>query len=94
MVTKDRIAERVADELGLTKSKAGQAVGIVMDAIAEALGEGEEVRLTGFGTFRVSETRERMGRNPRTGEPLTIRASRRISFSPGSQLQRTVRGEE
>lgn len=93
MVTKEKLAEDLAGELGLTKSKAAQAVNTVIDAITEALGRGEEVRLTGFGTFRVSETRQRTGRNPRTGEAITIPASRRVSFTPGAQLQKAVRGE-
>ena len=86
------VVDRVAAASGLTKTQARQAVDAVLQTISEALARGEEVRLTGFGTFRVRETAARMGRNPRTGETTPIPASRRAAFAVGSRLAEQVRG--
>lgn len=92
MLRKNDLAKQVAERTNLSQSKANQAVGAMLDSITEALGRGEEVRISGFGSFRVSERRERMGRNPRTGEPMRIEASRRPTFTPGARLIGAVRG--
>lgn len=86
------LVERVADETGLNKSQARKAVDAILHTIEQSLSKGEEVRLTGFGTFKVRETAERMGRNPRTGEPTKIAAGRRPAFSAGSRFTEAVRG--
>ena len=94
MMSKSDLAKRVAEEMGISQAKASQMVNSVFDAITEALAKGEEVRLTGFGTFRVAERGARTGRNPRTGETITIPASRRPTFSPGSALINAVQGRQ
>lgn len=91
MLGKSDLTKKVATRAGLTGVKATTAVNAMLDAIAEAIEEGEEVRLIGFGSFKVTETRERRGRNPRTGEPITIPAGRRLSFSPGAKLVEALR---
>ncbi len=93
MVSKSDLAQMVAQRANLSVSKANQIVGSVLDSLTDALARGEEVRLTGFGTFRVSERAARTGRNPRTGEVINVPASRRVTFSPGSKLTESVRGE-
>lgn len=90
MLSKSDLAKRLAEQMGLSQAKANQVVNAVFDTITEALSRGEEVRLTGFGTFRVTERGARMGRNPRTGEPIQIPAGRRPTFSPGSNLVSAV----
>ena len=64
--------------------KAQRAVDAILSTIERALASGEEIRLIGFGTFEVQAYPERQGRNPRTGLPLTIQASRRIRLDPAS----------
>ncbi|MBI2865561.1 MAG: HU family DNA-binding protein [Chloroflexi bacterium] len=87
---KSDLVRKVAAKAGMTGAKATAAVNATFEAITEAAGQGEEVRLIGFGSFKVSETKERRGRHPRTGQPITIAAGRRVSFSPGSKLTDAV----
>lgn len=91
-MTKTELIQSVAKETGVSRSQAGKYVDAVLSTIQGALGSGEEVRLPGFGTFRVTQTKERQGRNLRTGQPMTIPAGRRAGFSAGSQLAEAVRG--
>src|SRR5579884_919829 len=93
-IGKTELQQQVADATGLNKSQAGRAVDAVLDAITNALASGEEVRLTGFGNFRVTNTAARTGRNPRTGETINIAAGKRPAFSPGSRLKQAVSGAE
>lgn len=90
VIGKTELAAQVAQETGLNKSQATRALDATLNAISGALGGGDEVRLTGFGTFRVSETKARTGRNPRTGDPISIEAGRRPGFTPGSRLRESV----
>ncbi|HEX7104294.1 MAG TPA: HU family DNA-binding protein, partial [Nitrolancea sp.] len=69
-------------------------VNATFNAIQDALAKGDEVALTGFGTFRISERGSREGRNPQTGERITIPSRKSPSFKPGTQLKRAVSGEE
>lgn len=93
MLGKSEIARTVAEKTGLSGAKAAQAVNAVVDAITEGVQSGEEVRLMGFGSFKVAETKERRGRNPRTGEPIVIPAGKRLSFAPGTRLLEAARGK-
>jgi len=93
-MTKSDLIQQVAKDTGLSQNQTGKIVNEIFDAIADALQNGEDVRITGFGTFRTAETKERAGRNPRTGEEITIPASKRVSFTAGSGLLDAVRGEE
>jgi DNA-binding protein HU-beta len=85
-VTKSELIQSIARETGLSQSQASKVINCVFDTIASQLHRGEEVRLTGFGTFRMMETKARPGRNPRTGQPITIPAGRRVGFTAGSGL--------
>lgn len=91
-IGKTELQQQVAEQAGLNKAQAGRAVDAVLQAISDALAKGEEVRLTGFGNFRVTETKARTGRNPRTGETINIAAGKRPAFSPGSRLKSSVSG--
>ncbi|MDE0880930.1 MAG: HU family DNA-binding protein [Sphingomonas bacterium] len=80
----------VADHSGLAKNDAAKAVESVFDAISASLKKGDEVRLVGFGTFSVSKRKASTGRNPRTGEPMTIKASTQPKFKAGKGLKDAV----
>lgn len=84
---KAEIVERVADEAGIAKQAAQDAVGAVFDAIAEALARGEDVSVVGFGRFSRTDRPAREGRNPRTGERIVIGPSSRVSFKAGKPLK-------
>ena len=75
-MTKNEFVDKVAEQTGFSKKDAGAAVDAVLNSIETALGSGEEVNFTGFGKFHVAERGAREGRNPRTGETMTISASR------------------
>src|SRR3546814_18822568 len=79
-----------ANASGLGKGDASKAFEAVFDSISGALKKGDEVRLVGFGTFSVSKRKASTGRNPRTGEPMTIKASTQPKFKAGRSEERRV----
>jgi DNA-binding protein HU-beta len=89
-MTKSDFVSRVAFESGLSKKDAGAAVDAVISTIENALKRGEEVSFTGFGKFHVANRGAREGRNPRTGETMTIAASKVPRFTAGSGLKKRV----
>lgn len=89
-MNKNDLVTIVADKAGLSKSDSASAVDGIFDAISDALGDGEEVRLVGFGTFTVSQRRASEGRNPRTGEKINIPASKQPKFKAGKALKDAV----
>jgi DNA-binding protein HU-beta len=89
-MNKQELIAAVSDGAGLTKADAGKAVEGVFDAITGALKKGDEVRLVGFGTFSVSKRKASTGRNPRTGEPMKIKASSQPKFKAGKGLKDAV----
>ena len=89
-IGKTELQQRVAESAGLNKAQAGRAVDAVLNTITEALSKGQEVNLTGFGSFRVAETSARQGRNPRTGAELKIPANRSVKCTAGKQLKDVV----
>jgi DNA-binding protein HU-beta len=90
-MTKADFVDRVADNAGLSKKQAGDALDAVLRSIEDALKSGDEVTFTGFGKFHVAERGAREGRNPRTGETMTIAASRVPRFTAGSGLKKAIR---
>ena len=90
-MTKSDFVEKVASESGLSKKDAGTAVDAVISSIEKALKNGEDVSFTGFGKFHVADRGAREGRNPRTGETMTIAASRVPRFTAGSGLKKAVK---
>jgi nucleoid DNA-binding protein len=93
-MTKQQLIEKVAAKTELGKAEVTAAVDSVLDLIAEALRVNERVDLRGFGSFVVKERKERQGRNPRTGETITIAAKRDASFKPGKELtEKLAQGE-
>ena len=89
-MNKQELIGEVADASGLSKADASKAVEAVFGAISAALTKGDEVRLVGFGTFSVSKRKASTGRNPRTGEPMTIKASSQPKFKAGKVLKDSV----
>jgi len=90
LMNKNDLIGAVADASGLTRSDATKAVEGVFDTISGALAKGDEVRLVGFGTFSVAKRKASTGRNPRTGEPMTIKASSQPKFKAGKGLKDAV----
>ena len=74
-----------------TKKEAQEAVDCVILSITRALKKGEDVTLTGFGTFKVVKRKARKGRNPSTGEEIKIKASKAPKFTPGKALKEAVK---
>ncbi len=86
-MNKAELIDVVADAADISKAAAARAVDAVTDAIADALKKDEQVTLVGFGTFTVRDRAARSGRNPRTGETITIKASKVPGFKPGKALK-------
>ncbi len=91
MLSKSDLIRKVADKSHLPMTKVNDLVNAVFYEISGSLAKGEEVRLMGFGTFRIASRGERTGRNPRTGESMQIPASFRPAFTPGSTLVEKVK---
>lgn len=86
-MNKQDLISTVATETGLPKQAAAKAVDTVFTAIVDALKGGDDVRLTGFGTFSVAERAASQGRHPRTGAAMIIAASRQPRFRAGKTLK-------
>ena len=91
-MNKTEMAGRLVARTGLSKGAAKNAVEGVFAIIGEALADGEDVRLLGFGTFGTRSRPTRTGRNPRTGEAVSIPASTLPTFKAGKTLKDTVNG--
>ncbi len=89
-MNKNELIAEVANTAGMSKTDAGRALDGVFDSISASLKKGDEVRLVGFGTFSVANRRASQGRNPRTGEPITIKASIQPKFKAGKALKESV----
>jgi len=88
---KPEFAQTVADAAGLSKKQAQEYIDVVLDTIIKTMGRGEDIVLTGFGTFKVYKRKERMGRNPATGETIKIAAAIKPKFRPGKLLKEAVK---
>lgn len=86
-MNKQELIATVADTAGLSRGDAVKAVEAVFDTISSTLKKGDEVRLVGFGTFSVTRRKASTGRNPRTGEPMAIKASSQPKFRSGKGLK-------
>lgn len=92
-MNKAELVEQIAAEVDLHKTVAAKAVDALLNTLMKTLASGEEVVLVGFGTFTVKERAERTGRNPKTGEPITIAASKAPGFKAGKALKDAVNGK-
>jgi len=89
-MTKSELVDRVAAQTGVHPGTIDVVIGKTFKSLAEALAAGESVAIPGFGALSVRERPERAGRNPRTGEPLTIPASRVPVFKPAKALREAL----
>ena len=86
-MNKQELIGQVSESTGLKKDEAVKAVDAVFDAVTHALKRGDEVRLVGFGTFTATQRKASQGRNPRTGEPMDIKATVQPKFKAGKGLK-------
>ena len=86
-MNKQDLVAKVAETADISKQKAASAVDAVIEG---SLKQGDDVRLVGFGTFSVSDRAATTGRNPRTGEPIKIPASKQPKFKAGKELKEAV----
>ena len=89
-MNKNDLIDSIASGSGLSKADSGRALEAFIGAVTSSLRGGGNVKITGFGTFSVSHRAATTGRNPRTGEPIQIPASRRPKFTVGKALKDTV----
>ncbi|MDN3555899.1 HU family DNA-binding protein [Halomonas maura] len=87
---KPELAAAIAERADLSKDKASQVLNVILDEITGSVSDGKDVSLIGFGTFTVRERAARTGKNPQTGQPLTIPASKTVAFKPGKGLKDAV----
>lgn len=89
-LTKADMADYLTGNVGLSKREAKDFVELMFEEIRSALARGEEVKLSGFGNFELHDKSERPGRNPKTGEEVTISARRVVAFKAGQKLKSRV----
>ncbi len=89
-MNKSELIDAIAAESELTKADAGKALDGFLTAVTSELSKGENVALVGFGTFSVKDRAERKGRNPQTGEEITIKAAKIPAFKAGKGLKDAV----
>ncbi|MCM3796456.1 HU family DNA-binding protein [Priestia megaterium] len=90
-MNKTELVDAVATKSELTKQDSKKAVDALFEMISNTLAQEEKIQLVGFGTFEIRERAERTGRNPQTGEQMTIPASKSPAFKPGKELKEAVK---
>ena len=90
-MNKAELVDAVATQAELSKQDAKKAVEALFETISNTLAKEEKIQLIGFGTFEVRERAARTGRNPQTGEEMTIPASKAPAFKPGKELKEAVK---
>lgn len=91
-MTKADIVERIANGNGFTKAESMDLVDTVLDIMKDTLANGDILKVSGFGSFIVKEKDDRRGRNPQTGEEITINARRVLAFKPSTILKNAMNG--
>ena len=89
-MNKQEFIDHIANQHGCTKKEAEKAIDIFTSSVIDALSQGKEISLVGFGNFTVSRVEAREGRNPRTGESLNIAADNQPKFKVGQKLKDAV----
>ncbi|HWI85993.1 MAG TPA: HU family DNA-binding protein [Sphingomonas sp.] len=89
-MNKQELIAVVAEQTGMARADTARAIEALLDTITGQLRKGGEVRLVGFGNFSVSRRKASTGRNPRTGEPMNIKATSQPKFRPGKVLKDSV----
>ena len=91
-ITKDSLVEMVHNEIGLNKREAKELIESFFDQIKKSLEEGNDIKLSGFGNFNLRDKAPRPGRNPKTGEEVTISSRRVVTFKSGLKLKSKLEG--
>jgi DNA-binding protein HU-beta len=89
-MNKAQLIDAISAKAGLTKADAKKALDAYVEITTEALKKGDRVALVGFGSYSVSERNARTGRNPQTGQPITIDAKKVVKFKAGSELNESI----
>jgi len=89
-ITRAQLGEAVYQEVGLSRNESADLLEAVLDEIAEALGRGETVKISSFGSFSVRSKGQRIGRNPKTGEEVPILPRRVLVFRPSQLLKKQI----
>jgi len=89
-MTKAEIVERVAEKTGFAKKESMEMVELLFDVMKSTLETGEKLKITGFGNFEVKHKADRRGRNPQTGEEITIEARKILTFKPSNMLKDSI----
>lgn len=89
-MTKVDIAERIQAKTGFTKRESSEILDKFFELLKETLKTGEKIKIAGFGNFDIKQKKDRKGRNPQTGETITIEARRIISFKPSTLLRNAI----
>ena len=93
-MTKADIIEKVYQKIGFSKKEASELVEMVFNELKTVLCDGEKIKISGFGNFVVREKKERIGRNPQTGDQIKISARRVLTFRPSQVLKAVLNGED
>lgn len=93
-MTKADIAERIQSVTGLNKKDSIEVLELVLSIMKSTLEQGEALKISGFGNFVVKEKKDRRGRNPQTGETITISSRRVLTFKPSSVMRSRINGEQ
>ena len=91
-VTKDSLVEMVHNEIGLNKREAKELIEAFFEQIKKSLEEGNDIKLSGFGNFNLRDKAPRPGRNPKTGDEVTISSRRVVTFKSGLKLKSKLEG--
>lgn len=91
---KQDLVKKVAEKSEMSEAQANSVVSTIFSEIEQALASKDDVAISGFGSFKVVHRPSREGRNPQTGAPMTIAARNSPTFTPGTQLKRSVNGGE
>lgn len=91
-MNKRELVDFIATNADLSKGDASKALDAALGGISKSLADGDDVRIAGFGSFMVKQSAAREGRNPKTGEAIQIRASKRAAFKAGKSLNDMVKG--
>jgi integration host factor subunit alpha len=89
-MTKADMVEKIYEKVGFSKKESAELVEAVFDIIKSTLEKGEKIKIAGFGNFVVKEKADRRGRNPQTGEEITITARKILTFKPSQVLKATI----
>jgi integration host factor subunit alpha len=93
-MTKADIVEKIYEKVGFSKKESAELVETVFDLIKSTLEEGDKIKIAGFGNFVVKEKSDRRGRNPQTGEEITIVARKILTFKPSQVLKSAINSNE